>query len=156
MSGNRIRISKDKADLVKALMIANDTTGPFQTYADIVTFAAALGAKRKKRVPLGEIAKKEPGPIALEIFVSRGYELAIKLLAIAETKDTQILSPNDVDAEENRIQIFEEYANGGLEILQEELRGAVDYTERLLLMLISEREKQEQPEGEFDLSRFLG
>lgn len=156
MSATKIRVSKDKADLVKALIIASDTTGPFQTYADIVTFAAALGAKRKKRVPLGEIAKKEPGPIDLEIFVYRGYELTIKLLAIAETKDTKILSPSNVDAEENRIQIFEEYANGGLEILQEEMRGAVDYTERLLLMLISEREKQHQPEGEFDLSRFLG
>ncbi|GET42502.1 DNA phosphorothioation-associated protein 4 [Microseira wollei] len=152
----RIRIAKDKAELVKALTIGSDSKGPFQTYADAIAFAAALGAKRKKRVTLGEISKKEVTPIGMEVFVSRGYELEIKLLAIAETKDTKILSPSDVDAEESRIQIFEEYANGGLEILQEEMRGAVDYTERLLLMLISEREKQNQPEGEFDLSRFLG
>lgn len=156
MSSNRIRIAKDKAELVKALTIASETTGPFQTYADVMVFAAALGAKRKKRVTLGEISKKEASPIAFEVFVSRGYELAIKLLAIAETKDTKILSPTDVESEERRIQIFEEYANGGLEILQEELRGAVDYTERLLLMLISERTKSEQPAEEFDLSRFLG
>jgi dnd system-associated protein 4 len=153
MSG-RIRIAKDKADLVKALTIGGENSAPFQTYADAIAFAAALGAKRKKRVSLGEIAKKEPGPIGMEIFVSRGYELTIKLLAIAETKETKILSPTDAEA--RRIQIFEEYANGGLEILQEEFRGAVDYTERLLLILISEREKQQQPEGEFDLSRFLG
>lgn len=152
----RIRIAKDKAELVKALTIGEKSNGPFQAYADAIAFAAALGAKRKKRVTLGEISKKEVTPIGMEIFISRGYDLVIKLLAIAETKDTKILAPTDADAEENRIQIFEEYANGGLEILQEEMRGAVDYTERLLLMLISEREKQQQPEGEFDLSRFLG
>ncbi|HEY9295096.1 MAG TPA: DNA phosphorothioation-associated protein 4, partial [Phormidium sp.] len=79
MGANRIRIAKDKADLVKALVDAKETTGPFQTYADVVVFAAALGAKRKKRVPLEEISTKEPAPIALEIFDSRGYDRTIKL-----------------------------------------------------------------------------
>lgn len=155
MGANRVRVGKDKADLVKALTLGNDTTGPFQTYADAIAFAAALGAKRKKRVVLQEVSKKEPGAIAQEIFISRGYDRLIKLLAISETKDINIIAPNDAEAEETRIAIFEEYANGGLEILQEELRGAVDYTERLLLMMISERDQKNQPEGEFNLSRFL-
>ncbi|OKH36817.1 dnd system-associated protein 4 [[Phormidium ambiguum] IAM M-71] len=155
MGANRVRVGKDKADLVKALTLGNDTTGPFQTYADAIAFAAALGAKRKKRVVLQEVSKKEPGAIAQEIFISRGYDRLIKLLAISETKDINIISPNDAEAEETRIAIFEEYANGGLEILQEELRGAVDYTERLLLMMIAERDRENQPEGEFNLSRFL-
>lgn len=156
MAANRIKIAKEKADLVKALVEANGTTGAFQTYADVLVFAAALGAKHKKRVPLGEISRKEPGSIDLDIFVSRGHDRAINLLAIAETKDPQILSPFNPDSEQKRIQIFEEYANGGLEILQEELRGAVDYTERILLLLITEREKPKQSQEEFDLSRFLG
>lgn len=155
MSANRVRVAKDKADLVKALTVGNDTTGPFQTFADAIAFAAALGAKRKRRVPLQEISKKEPGAIAQDIFISRGYDTLIKLLAIAESKDIKIISPADIDAEETRIQIFEEYANGGLEILQEELRGAVDYSDRLLLILISERNKEERVEGEFDLTRFM-
>ncbi|NEQ85998.1 MAG: DNA phosphorothioation-associated protein 4, partial [Moorea sp. SIO2I5] len=74
-------------------------------------------------------------PIGLEIFVSRGYEVVIKLIAIAEIKDTKILSSIDKESEEKRIHIFEEYANGGLDILRNELRGAVDYSERLLLLL---------------------
>lgn len=155
MSASKIRIAKDKADLVKSLIISKETTGPFQTYADVMVFAAALGARRKKRVPLEEISKRDPLPIGIEIFISRGYEVAIKLLAIAETKDINILSPSDENSEEQRIQIFEEYANGGLEILQEELRGSVDYSERLLLLLMSERNKQDRIEGEFDLSNFL-
>lgn len=155
MSASKIRVAKDKADLVKSLIISKETTGPFQTYADVMVFAAALGARRKKRLPLEEISKRDPLPIGIEIFISRGYEVAIKLLAIAETKDINILSPSDENSEEQRIQIFEEYANGGLEILQEELRGSVDYSERLLLLLMSERNKQDRIEGEFDLSNFL-
>ncbi|HEY9854047.1 MAG TPA: DNA phosphorothioation-associated protein 4 [Leptolyngbyaceae cyanobacterium] len=155
MGASKIKIAKDKADLVKALSFSKETTGPFQTYADVMVFAAALGARRKKRVPLGEISKRDPLPIGIEIFISRGYDTTIKLLAIAETKDINIISPHDENSEEQRIAIFEEYANGGLEILQEELRGAVDYSERLLLILVSERSKQNRIEGEFDLSSFL-
>ena len=154
MGANRIRVAKDKADLVKALVDSNTTTGPFQTYADAMVFAAVLGAKRKKRSPLGAITK-EPSPIALEVFVSRGYDLVFKLLAIRETKDPKIISLFDETSEEKRIHIFEDYANGGLEILRDELRGAVDYTERILLILSSERFKEESPEDGFDLSRFL-
>lgn len=155
MGATRIRVAKDKADLVKSLVASEGTTGPFQTYADAMAFAAALGAKRKKRSPLGTISNKEPGPIALEVFVSRGYDVVFKLLAIAEMKDAKILSIFDDKSEEQRLQIFEEYANGGFEILRDELRGAVDYSERILLIMNAERFKQESTQEDFDLSRFL-
>jgi dnd system-associated protein 4 len=151
----RIKIAKDKAELVKELVDFNGARGPFQTYADAIAFAAALGAKYQKRVPLGVISNTEPAPISLEIFISRGYDPVIKLLAIAETKDTKILSTHDANAEEERIIIFEEYANGGLEKLRDELRGAVDYTDRLLLILSAQRVQEESTDEEFDLSRFL-
>ena len=155
MATNRIRVAKDKAELVRALVEYKDTTGPFQTYADVLVFAAALGTKRKKPVPLGKISTKEPGPIGLDIFISRGYDWVFKLLAIAEIKETKILSTYEGDNEEKHILIFEEYANGGLEILKNELRGAVDYSDRLLLILSSERFKEKKIEEDFDLSRFL-
>lgn len=151
----RIRIAKEKAELVKALVDFNGAKGPFQTYADAIVFAAALGAKYNKRVPLGTISNTEPAPISLEIFISRGYDTAIKLLAIAQTKDPKILSTHDLNAEEQRVKIFEEYANGGLEKLRDELRGAVDYTDRLLLILSEERLEEKATNEEFDLSRFL-
>ncbi len=154
MAVHRIKIAKDKAELVQSLVDDSGTTGPFQTYADVLTFAASLGAKFKKRVALNMIAK-EPSPISLEVFASRGYDTVIKLLAFTETQDSKILSVYDANSEAKRVQIFEEYANGGLEILQDELRGAVDYTERLLLLLNTERFPQISAEKEFDLSRFL-
>ncbi|MBW4675537.1 MAG: DNA phosphorothioation-associated protein 4 [Desmonostoc geniculatum HA4340-LM1] len=155
MAVNRIRVAKDKAELVKSLVASKDTTGPFQTYVEVMVFAAALGVKYKKRVPLGETTKREPSPIPQENFASLGYDLIIKLLGINETQDINILSSREEQDEDRRTQIFEEYANGGLEILQNELRGSVDYSERILLVLISERGTKEQLEEEFDLSKFL-
>lgn len=155
MGIHRIRIAQDKAELVQSLLNSQETTGAFSTYADVVAFAASLGVNRKRRSRLDKISLREPAPIALEIFISRGYDWLIKLIAITETHNPQIISPVSAEAEEKRIHIFEEYANGGLEVLQDELRGAVDYTERLLLLLSAERFKPETTEEEFDLSRFL-
>lgn len=168
MSDQRIRTAKDKAELVKSLTAAPDNNSPFQTYADVVLFAAVLGAKQRRRVPLGEISKKEPGPISLEVFISRGYDPVIKLIAIAATENINVLSPDRSAFERQRVEIFEEYANGGLEILDRELRGAVDYTERILLMLsaidrwhslssgesVTENITGDRP-AEFDLRKFL-
>lgn len=151
----RIKVAKDKAELVRKLLDTKGTTGTFQTYADIVAFAASLGAKYQKRVELSEISQTEPAPISLEVFISRGYDRLIKLIAVMHTQDLKILSTEDAIAEINRVKIFEEYANGGLERLGNELRGAVDYTERLVLILNTERFAPETDAEEFDLSRFL-
>ncbi|MFH7027215.1 MAG: DNA phosphorothioation-associated protein 4 [Heteroscytonema crispum UTEX LB 1556] len=151
----RIRVAKDKAELVKALTSADGATGPFQTFADVVVFAAALGAKQKKRVPLGEISKREPSPIPQEQFIVRGYDTVINLIAITETKDIKILSFQEDNNNEKRNYLFEEYANGGLEILQQELHGAVDYSERIVLILSSERFPKTPEKEEFDLRKFL-
>lgn len=151
----RIRVAKDKAELVKAITSGDGGTGPFGTFADAIAFAAALGAKHNKRVPLGEISKREPSPIRLEYFATMGHEWIIKLLGVNETEDIKILSLMEEEYEKQRNEIFEEYANGGLEILQIELRGAVDYTERILLLLSAERYQHEEKPEEFDLSKFL-
>ncbi|MBD2529182.1 DNA phosphorothioation-associated protein 4 [Nostoc flagelliforme FACHB-838] len=151
----RIRVAKDKAELVKDLTSSDGGTGPFNTFADVIVFAAALGAKHKRRVALGEISKREPSPIRIEYFASMGNDILIKLLAINETKDIKTLSLNEEEYERQRNHIFEEYANGGLEILQNELRGSVDYSERILLFLSYERTNREQQDEEFDLSKFL-
>jgi dnd system-associated protein 4 len=150
MAVHRVRIAQDKAELVKALLVDKDTTGSFATYADVIAFAAALGVKRNSKLPLAK-ATREPAPIALEIFISRGYDWLIQLIALTDTATPQILAS---EAESQRLLLFEEYANGGLAALQQELVGAVDYTERLLLILNAERFKPRETE-DFDLSRFL-
>jgi dnd system-associated protein 4 len=152
----RIRVAKDKAELVKALTSADGATGPFPTYADVIVFAAALGAKHKKRVPLGEVSKREPSPIGQEHFLIKGYDFVIRLLAMIDVKEINILSYDETSMNK-ALRIFEEYANGGLEFLHNELRGAVDYSERILLILISERFNEKSSKNiSFDLSYFIG
>lgn len=151
----RVKVDKDKADLVQKLLENSATTGVFQTYADIVIFAAAVGMRHRKKIPLQEVSQSEPAPISMEVFISRGYEWVINLIAIADTEYTTILATDNSEIEAQRIAILEEYANGGLAKLREELRGAVDYTERLLLILSGEKFPLKTTEEEFDLSRFL-
>lgn len=152
MELGQIRIAKDKGEFVKQLTVKDGDSGPFQTYADVMLFAAVLGAKQQRRVALTEISKN-PSPINIEVFLSRGYDGVIKLLAFTTTQDLKSLS-NEEDSVNQRHQILEEYANGGLEVLQSELRGNVDYTNGLLLMLKA-GQKVERETEEFDLSRFL-
>ncbi|ACC82854.1 DNA phosphorothioation-associated protein 4 [Nostoc punctiforme] len=152
MAANRIRVAKDKAELVKSLVASKDTTGPFQTYVEVMVFAAALGVKYKKRIPL-DVISKDLSPLRQDYFTS-SFTLLINLLAITETENIKILDDDNV-ADEQRIHIFEEYANGGLGIIQNELRGAVDYSERILLILISKRFDDSSIEEEFDLTKLL-
>lgn len=146
-----IRISKDKADLLQDLV--EETTSPFETYADIIVFAASLGYKRKKSLPLGGFAKK-PEPIRQSTFYNRGYDTVINLLAISHTKDPKILA-SDEESVSEKLRIFEEYANGGLEILQDKIKGSVDYLETILLLLASERNSSQIGDEEFDLSDLM-
>ncbi|MCM1981987.1 DNA phosphorothioation-associated protein 4 [Lyngbya confervoides] len=132
MADTRVRIPKDKADLVRALKEGSDSNGPFQTYADVIAYAAALGAQQGKRSPLDEISSN-PDPIPKEHFISRKYEALIHLLSVASTQDPKSLAGNE-DIEVQQIRVFEEYANAGLDILNSKLNGVVDYSESLLLL----------------------
>ena len=61
----------------------------------------------------------------------------------------------DEESDQQRAKIFQEYANGGLEILQEQLRGSVNHGDQILLFLEKLRENQNPDFEEFDLTRFL-
>jgi len=54
-----------------------------------------------------------------------------------------------------RAQTFEEYANGGLEVLQEEIRGARDVLETVVLMINAERNRPEESSGVFELAKLI-
>ncbi|MDC0833581.1 dnd system-associated protein 4 [Leptolyngbya valderiana BDU 20041] len=152
---HRVRVAKDKSEFVRR-SVAAEATGEaiFQTYADLLAFAAALGMKRRQKSPVREVSNREPAPIALEVFVSRGYDRLFNLLAAVETGNPTLLSPTDTNAIAARVALFEAYANGGLEILQEELRGAIDYGERLLLVMLMERDAEDPKTNSFDLPKW--
>jgi dnd system-associated protein 4 len=137
MADARVKIAKDKAELVKALNDGSDMNGPFQTYADVIAFAAALGAKQGKRVPVTEVLSN-PDPIPQEHFISSKYETLINLIAVTETKEPKTLADNEA-TEEHRIRVFEENANADLEIIENSLNGTIDYLEQILLMMSNKK-----------------
>jgi dnd system-associated protein 4 len=153
MGDGRIKVAKDKAELVKALRAGDDTTGPFQSYADVLVFAASLGIQRQIRKPITEYSK-EIDPIRQDIFSGKGYEQIINLISVVDSSEPKIVANND-RTEEQRIKIFEEYANSGLEILTRHLFGTINYYEAILLILHELIKVDNHDLEEFDLSSFL-
>jgi dnd system-associated protein 4 len=151
MSFARVQISEDKANTVKALRAKEDGTGVFLTYADVITFAAALGFRHQRRLPLGKFSRKDPDPIPQDQFKNRAL---IELIAIAETQDPKILA-SDEEADQARVKIFQEYANGGLELLQNEIRAVEKYKEQILLILYSEKNRQIDGEEDLDINKIF-
>jgi dnd system-associated protein 4 len=142
MADIRIKVAKDKAKLVKALRAGEGSTGLFQTYYEVLVFAAALGAKRGKFIPIDEgNFSKDIDPIRQEQFASKGYSYIINLLAVTHNKDPKVLC-NTQDSEEKRIKIFEGYANGGLDLLQDIVRGTEDFSKQVLLVITTEKARK--------------
>ncbi|RZM79146.1 DNA phosphorothioation-associated protein 4 [Leptolyngbya iicbica] len=133
MADIRVKVAKDKADLVKALKAGEGSTGPFNTYAEIVTFGAAFGFSKGKRVPFDQASRRDPDPIPGDQFKNRGL---MDLIAVVATKDPKVLQ-NSEEAIQAKAKIFEEYANGGFEILEKQLVGVTDTSQQILLLVKS-------------------
>jgi dnd system-associated protein 4 len=90
--------------------------GPFRALVDALMFAAALGRRKGRRDPFDK-----PGEsIRLALMDGRQYgDVLIDMIAAAEAQDDPKMLADERLAE--RIRIFEEYANGGLNFLQGEL-----------------------------------
>lgn len=151
MADIRIKVAKDKAKLVKELRAGEGSTGPFQTYVDLIVFAASLGISRGRYEPVEEASRKDPDPIPWEHFVSRNKNQTFDLIAISQTKNPKILGENE-QCEHERVEIFEGFANGGLSVIQELLAGSANHTTQLLLLLSSSRRASETVGDLFDIS----
>ena len=85
----------------------------FPTLREALSFCAVLGYKERRRVQFDHGAGTED-------IAGAQYQLneavdVVFALALADHKDSDILRP---DRERDCIQIYEEYANGGLELVQ--------------------------------------
>jgi dnd system-associated protein 4 len=88
--------------------------GPFGTLAEVLTFAAGLGYAEGRREPLDASGEQ----IDFDVFQRLGVDGFIDMLSAAVNEDVAILSAEKSD---DRLTIFEEFANGGLEVLQARL-----------------------------------
>lgn len=151
MLDRRISYSKDKIDIIRRLQHAEDSSGPFARIADALVFAAALGLKRGSRLPLTEPLAE---PIRQEVFDRQGYDTMMHLIAIRADPCPEAIADSD-DAVNKRAQAFEQYANGGLAILQEELKGSVNVLEGVVLVVAAERRAQSTGSEAFDLAKLM-
>ena len=79
----------------------------------------------------------------------------MNLIAVFAIRDAKVLADTD-EMEEARAVAFEQYASGGLEILEQDLEGAVDYLSAILLIIAFERRGEEEVNAEdFGLSKLL-
>ncbi len=131
MTGRSPNINRSRSheDMVQRLAVhrppgASGTL--FPTIRELLCFAALLGYSEGRRIPLDRDAGVED--VSYQQFERGDAEDLIWLIALAETKDPEILK----DGEEGRCaEIFEEYANGGLQILRDVmLRSGGEYPDR--------------------------
>lgn len=133
----RLSFAKDKREIIEQLAGQR----PFRENRDVLVFAAAVGWHEKRSVPLA--SKDEP--IRWETATNRrGTEALANMIAAVDSEDPEILSDDRFD---ERLEIFEQYANGGLEILRgllaNEPRPAIDVILELVQRICRSEDVQE-------------
>ncbi len=124
------RIERDSKHelVVKAL-----TSGDQPVFGEIwrlMMFAALLGYRLNLRSPVAQKASGKAIPVAY-FEGNPAFRGLLYLMGIVETNDTKCLHATD-EAEEAIVSVFEEYANGGLRYLAEEVGEHSDPFGRIL------------------------
>ena len=146
---NRSRIHEDTVQRLAMLKLPGADRTLFPTIRELLCFAALLGYSEGRRIPLDRTVGLED--VSYQQFERGDAEDLIYLIALAETKDPDVLR----DGEESRCaEIFEEYANGGLQILRHALlQSGGEYPDRDILELLLKSGYLDVEETEPDVSR---
>lgn len=139
----RVRRPKDKEKLTTRLVDEK----VFETYRDALAFAAALGYAKNTRRSFDQTAE----PIPWSVFSGAGHEALVNILSVMSTHDFEILSAERFD---ERLLAFEEFANGGLHILEERLARADRQSLDVVLELVMESEGPPDAGGELAIENF--
>jgi len=118
----------------EALLIELRDEAKFSTFRDTLLFAAAVGVHFKRRVPFSSAAGD---PIRYETLTVPSFsEALISMIAAKEVDD----DPEIMDSSriEERVNIFEEYANGGLEYIQEQVNVRHQTADLIVIALVTE------------------
>lgn len=131
---NRSKIHEEMVQRLAVQKIPPAGHSLFPTIRELLCFSALLGYSQGIRIPLDSVAGKED--VSYQQFERGDAEDLIYLIALAETKDPEVLK----DGEESRCaEIFEEYANGGLQVLRDAMnQSGGEYPERDIQELLLE------------------
>lgn len=126
----RIRRATDKEDIIQLLMAEG---GLFREIWRLLLFAALLGHKQSRREELGD-TEAGRGIDQSSFSNNPSWPGVLYLLGLVETDATDVLCASE-EAEDHRITVFEEFANGGLAILKEEFTARNCNLDTLLLFI---------------------
>ena len=129
----RINYDKCHETLLNELVRSEKSSGPFETKAKCLTYAASFAAEfgpEKGRKPIAGTKMD----LRYDAFSSRDFEDFICSLAVFATKDVKLLENNE-ETSTKRVRICEEFANYGLERLAAELKGEGNKTDGIALLL---------------------
>jgi dnd system-associated protein 4 len=116
----------------EALMLELRQEAAFATYRDILLFAAAVGTYAQRRIPFTSSGE----PIRYETLKEPMFsETLINMTAANEVEDPEIM---DSTRAGERVRIFEEYANGGLEYIQEQVNVRHEPANLVVIGLVTE------------------
>jgi dnd system-associated protein 4 len=132
----RFHRDRDKQPVIDALIA--DGKGPFSQIWQVMIFASALGFRIQKKVPLKEADSNVAIPPSVFSNNCASWPGYAYLLNLVETSNPNVFN-NDDSADERRIRLLEEYANGGLEHIRENLDSqnySLDSVCRLIAQLL--------------------
>ena len=131
LTSSDVRVRRPRAH--EALLLQLKEEGGFQFMRESLLFAAGLGHHQGRRIAFEDAGE----PIRYETLIEPAHaSTLINLLAVAEHPD----DPEILDGARllERIRIFEEYANGGLAYLQEEINTRGLPLQALLLAIVAD------------------
>jgi dnd system-associated protein 4 len=128
----RIHRARDKQEIIEAL--TSDSLGVFKEIWRLQLFAAHVGLMHGRRIPLAAVDSGK-GIDQSTFGNCSSWPGILYLIAITEANGADPLSSTQA-AEDFRVSAFEEYSNGGLEMLREhfkareiELNGLLEFIE---------------------------
>ncbi len=118
----------------EALMQEMQNEAKFPTYRDILLFAAAVGFHQQRRV---SFTASSGDPIRYEVLTTPGFSdtLINMIAANVVSDDPEIMDGTRL---EERVKIFEEFANGGLEYIQEQINVRRQPVDLVVIDLVTE------------------
>jgi dnd system-associated protein 4 len=136
----RIMRATDKEELIEELR--SSRVGIFSEIWKLLLFAAQIGLKCGKREPLKSIETGK-GIDQATFGNSPSWPGILYLMALSESGDSQVLA-GSAEGEDQRIMLFQEYANGGLSVIKEFFKDRTVDLDGVLALIELHQVKQHQ------------
>lgn len=143
----RIHRARDKEEIIGAL--TGDQAGIFKEIWRLLLFAAQIGMQDGRREVLSAVDSGK-GIDQSTFGNSPSWPGICYLISLVERDSSEVLS-GTAEMDDARLTVFEEYANGGLAILEEFFRDRVVDLDGILLF-IDERSQKGSQDPDLDLA----